>query len=251
MSQVHSKIEQSKEYPDVSFTEMSREILSKQYKDMYLNVYEKGALIGFLLDIRLNELSNGKMGLRELMLKLKEKYGPSRPFKDEKLIDDIVSLSYPEIRQFFDDHVIGNKPLPLKEYFSKIGWSYSQEVQDTVFSFGRLSLVFNDKEQQFVISDADDSNVFGLRDGDVLLSVNGKVITMENYQEALDPLFVVEDPQTVSIKYKRASEVYSSAGKPLRMPKVRSNVLTDDPKATAQQKQLRALLLHNKKTNTQ
>lgn len=246
LDDISAKIERSKEYPDVSFTEMSRNILWKEYKDMYPNVYQKGALIGFLLDIRLMELSGGKMGLRELMLKLKEKYGPSKPFKDERLIDDIVALSYPEIRQYFDDHVIGDKPLPMKEYCSKIGWSYFEEKMDTVLSFGNLGLTFNEKEQQFVISEADNANVFGLREGDVILSVNGKVITVENYGETLDPLFVVEEPQTVNIKYKRSSEVYSAAGKPFKVAKLKRNILVEDPNATPQQKQLRQQLLRTK-----
>jgi predicted metalloprotease with PDZ domain len=243
MDEIRVKIERAKEYPDVSFTEMSRNILDSQYKDMYLNVYQKGALIGFLLDIRLNELSGGKMGLRELMLKLKEKYGPSRPFDDEQLVNDIVAMSYPEIRAYFDDHVIGSRPLPLKEYFTRIGWSYYEEKQDTVLSFGRMSLVFNDKEQQFMIADAEDGNVFGLKEDDVLLSVNGKVITVENYEEVLDPLFVVEQAETINIKYKRKSEVFSAAGKPRNAVKVRTNVLADDPNATPQQKALRKQVL--------
>lgn len=243
MDDISSKIERSKDYPDVSFTEMSRNILSKEYKDMYPNVYQKGALIGFLLDIRLMELSGGTMGLRELMMKLKEKYGPSRPFRDDKLIDDIVALTYPAIRQYFDDHVIGAKPLPLREYCAKIGWSYYEELQDTVLSFGGLGVMFNDKEQQFVISEAENSNVFGLREGDVILSVNGKVITVENYGETLDPLFVVEEPESVTIKYKRDSEVYSAAGKPFKVAKLRKNVLMEKPDATPAQKALRAKLL--------
>jgi predicted metalloprotease with PDZ domain len=247
MNDVRLKIERSKEYPDVSFTEMSRNILDNRYKDMYLNVYQKGALISFLLDIRLNELSGGKMGLREVMLKLKEKYGPSRPFKDEQLIDDIVSLSYPQIRQYFNDYVTGSKPLPLKEYLGKIGWTYYEVKQDSAYSFGKMGLSFNDEERQFIITDSDNSNVFGLKDGDVLLSVNGKVITVENYNEALAALFDVTDLKPVNIKYKRSSEVYSAAGKPFKVAKMLNNVLNEDPQATAQQKQLRIQVLGNNK----
>lgn len=243
MNDIRSKMERSKDYPDVSFTDMSRNILSDRYKNMYSNVYQKGALIGFLLDIRLAELSGGSMGLRELMMKLAEKYGPSKPFRDEQLIDDIVALSHPQIREYFDSYVVGDKPLPYKEYYSKIGWDYFEEKHDTVLSFGKLSLVFNEKEQQFVLSEADPENVFGLKQGDVLLSVNGKVITVENYQEVLDPLFVVEDPQTVNIRYKRMSEVFSSTGKPAKVVKIRSNVLAENPNATPAQKALRKRML--------
>lgn len=243
MNDIRSKMELAKNYPDVSFTDMSRNILSERYKDMYSNVYQKGALIGFLLDIRLSELSGGDMGLRELMMKLAEKYGPSKPFRDEQLIDDIVALSHPQVREYFESYVIGNKPLPYKDYYSRIGWDYFEEKHDTVLSFGKLSLVFNEKEQQFVLSEADAGNVFSLKQGDVLLSVNGRVITIENYQEVLDPLFVVENPDTVSIRYKRMSEIYSSTGMPVKVVKIRSNVLAENPNASPAQKALRKRML--------
>ena len=243
MDQVRGKIEDARKYRDISFTEMSRNILDKQYKDQYPNVYQKGALIGFLLDIRLTELSGGRSGLRELMLKLKEKYGVSRPFKDEQLIDDIVSMSHPEIKEFFTSYVEGAKPLPLQEYFGKIGWMYRDSLQDTVFSFGALSLVFNDKEEQFKVSQAEEGNVFGLRDGDIVQSVNGTVITVENYDDVLDPLYKIETAKPVTIKYKRSNEVFSTTGAPRKVPKMTKYVLRNDPAASPQQKLLRSQVL--------
>ncbi|MBA3901263.1 MAG: peptidase M61, partial [Bacteroidetes bacterium] len=88
--EIREKITKAAEYPDVSFTEMSKNILTPEYKDMYLNVYHKGALFGLLLDIRLHELSDGKMGLKDLMLNLSEKFGPDQPFIDDDLIHHIM-----------------------------------------------------------------------------------------------------------------------------------------------------------------
>nr|WP_316928074.1 peptidase M61 [Gillisia marina] len=99
---ISSQIEASKNYNDsLSFTHMSKNILDEAYKDEYYNVYQKGALIGMALDIRLRELSKGEMGILDLMKKLSEKYGKNTPFKDEQLIPTIVSLTYPEIKTFF------------------------------------------------------------------------------------------------------------------------------------------------------
>lgn len=62
------KISVSQRFDDtVPFTEMSKNILEEPYKDMYYNVYMKGALIGMALDIRLRELSGGQMGILDLM----------------------------------------------------------------------------------------------------------------------------------------------------------------------------------------
>jgi predicted metalloprotease with PDZ domain len=243
MDQIRGKIEDARKYPDISFTEMSRNILDSRYKQQYPNVYQKGALIGFLLDIRLTELSGGKEGLRELMLKLKEKYGVSKPFRDDQLIDDIVSMTHPSIEEFFTNYVEGSRPLPLQEYFGKIGWVYRDSLRDTVLSFGSLSLVFNDKEEQFKVSHAEDDNVFSLREGDIVLSVNGKVITLENYDEVLDPLYKIETSRTVTIKYKRNSEVSTTSGVPRKVPKIVKYVLRDDPNATPAQKLLRSQVL--------
>ncbi|MDX5422381.1 MAG: peptidase M61, partial [Hymenobacteraceae bacterium] len=92
------------------FTEMSSGVLDK-YEKEYANVYQKGALIGLVLDVRLRELSQGKYGLRDLMLDLSKTYGKNNAFKDNELFDKITELTYPEIRELFTRYVEGATPL--------------------------------------------------------------------------------------------------------------------------------------------
>jgi hypothetical protein len=47
--------------------------------------------------------------------------GKEKPFKDENLIDEIVVLTYPEVRDFFTTHVEGTTPINYNEYLSKVG----------------------------------------------------------------------------------------------------------------------------------
>ncbi len=77
----------------LSMTEMSTNAIKMQ--DQYMNFYQKGALIGLCLDIRLRALSNGKMGTQELMQKLIKKYGPEKAFKDEDLFKVITATDIP------------------------------------------------------------------------------------------------------------------------------------------------------------
>ncbi len=104
----------------------------------YGNVYYRGSLVAGLLDIRLLELSKGKYGLRELMLDLVKKYGKGKPMSEATFLDDLVSMTYPEIRTFFDDYILDSKPLPLESYFDKIGITAKQ---------GRKGLVVEKKGQ--------------------------------------------------------------------------------------------------------
>ncbi|WP_118976073.1 M61 family metallopeptidase [Taibaiella koreensis] len=113
----------------LSMTEMSTNAIKMQ--DQYMNFYQKGALIGLCLDIRLRELSNGKMGTQELMQKLIKKYGPEKAFKDADLFQVMTALTFPEIRRFFKDYVEEGQPIPLKESLQKVGLDYD-DVQKTV-----------------------------------------------------------------------------------------------------------------------
>ena len=94
-----NKITNAKTYDDtMSFTTMSQNILEPPYEKNYANVYEKGALINMVLDIELRRLSGGEKGVLWLMKELSKKYGQNTPFEDADLIDEIVALTYPEIR---------------------------------------------------------------------------------------------------------------------------------------------------------
>ncbi len=54
------------------------------------------------LDIKLRDLSNGEKGVLWLMKELSKKYDDDTPFEDDEIIDEIVEMTYPEIRSFFD-----------------------------------------------------------------------------------------------------------------------------------------------------
>lgn len=88
----------------------------------YVNIYMRGAVVATLLDIRLLELSRGKRGLREVILELTEKYGPDKAFSEKDFFDILVQMTYPQIRQFIDSYIRGTEPLPVVEYFAKIGY---------------------------------------------------------------------------------------------------------------------------------
>ena len=91
------------------------------------NVYNKGALVAALLDIRLLELSGGTKGLREVILELIDTYGPENAFSEENFFTDLALLTgYPtEIADFLNKYINGTDALPVDEYFSKLGISYT------------------------------------------------------------------------------------------------------------------------------
>jgi predicted metalloprotease with PDZ domain len=205
---MQEKIRDASKYPaGVSFTEMSRRILEKPYDDMYENVYKKGALIGLLLDIRIQELTQGQKTLRDVLLTLREKYGPTRSFEDAQLIPEVVALTHPDLQQFFDRYVIGTEVLPLTEYLSKIGWNYADKAPAKIKAFGRLGFSYDEKKEQFQAKDVKpETNAFGLQNGDVIVAVNGKPVSMANAEQLLRPLVEPTTDEPVRLTVRRGDK---------------------------------------------
>lgn len=190
---IRSKMFGAERFNDtLPFTRMSRECLDK-YKDEYGNVYEKGALIGLCLDIKLRHLSDGKYGVQELMRDLAKTYGKDRSFKDEELFGQIVKLTYPEIGEFFRRYVAGPEPLPLKETLALVGIDYSPKFTEKAATMGGISLGFNEETRRVVIFDTSEMNEFGkemgYKQGDEIVKFNGKKLTEKNADEVLGKFY--------------------------------------------------------------
>ncbi|CAN5847844.1 peptidase M61 [soil metagenome] len=93
----------------------------------YGNIYMRGALVAGLLDIRLLELSGGEMDLQDVLLELMERYGKEEPFDDAGFHRMFVEMTFPEIGDFLERYVVAAEPLPIAEYYRKLGIDYDPE----------------------------------------------------------------------------------------------------------------------------
>lgn len=98
------------------------------HQDQYYNFYLKGALFNLCLDVKLRELSGGKLGTQELTQQLLRRYGPHQPFVDDQFFDVLTQLTYPEMRALFRDYLEQGRPLPLAETLAKVGLVYDPQT---------------------------------------------------------------------------------------------------------------------------
>lgn len=175
----------------MSFTEMSMKVLEEPWADQYANVYQKGALINMALDIRLRELSGGEMGVLDLMKQLSEKYDMDTPFKDESLFGIIVDNTYPEVGEFFETHVAGTTPIDYNAFLEKVGLGLqATEVECTFFFQGQNPFINATPDQQSIYVRDDipinsSMQALGLKQGDILKTINGVPFNMESAQQVL------------------------------------------------------------------
>ena len=232
----------------LSFTAMSSDVLEK-YKDEYSNVYEKGALIGLSLDLKLRQLSGGKYGTQDLLRDLAKTYGKDKSFKDEELFDKITELTYPEIRDFFRRHVEGGEPLPLQELFAALGIDYDPEGQkkEVEKAFG-AAFALVPGTRSILIADVSQTTDLGQRLGleqmDQIVQLNGQPFDADTYATVLqdyDENYELGDEVSFTVKRKmpdnEIKEVKLTA--PLQEATVTYPTFTPVANPTPQQQQLR------------
>ena len=165
---------------DLSFTEFSKAVLDNPTE--FGNVYQKGALIGMCLDIKLRKLSEGSYGMQNLVRDLAEKFGKNRPFKDDELFNHITKITYPEIGEFLNKYVDQNNPLPLNEVFDLVGITYVPKKPAQKFSIGLTdeSVGLHRESGKFFIEKESALDEFGkalgLQQDDILLEMNGEEV---------------------------------------------------------------------------
>ncbi|MFH7014915.1 peptidase M61 [Flavobacterium sp. FlaQc-47] len=210
-TRIADKIEQAKELNDtMSFTKMSANVLEQPYKDQYLNVYQKGALIGMCIDIIIREKSNGERGILDLMHKLANEYGVEKPFNDNELFAKITQLTYPEVGEFLTKYVSGTTPIPYDFYLAKVGVTNAAEkVPGSIFIKGQTPYISVDKATKAISVRPDlDLNVFftnlNLKPGDVISTVNNKTYTLDNIYDLITESENWKENDPITIKIKRA-----------------------------------------------
>ncbi|MFA7419008.1 MAG: PDZ domain-containing protein [Melioribacteraceae bacterium] len=178
--QVKSKLMMNDNFDQtISLTDLS--LHSTEMQDQYPNIYQKGALVAGLLDIRLLQLSNGKKGLREVINQLYKDYGANKAFSEKDFFDEFVKRTYPEIADFINRYIKGSEKLPVEEYYGWLGIGY-KEIVGVDSSKIALGFGISVKDGKFIVSKVDIPTADGVAAGDFILKVNGEEVNMQNAQ---------------------------------------------------------------------
>ena len=200
---IRNKISSSSRYPEkkISFTDMSQRVFEKKYGQHYYQVYQRGAIIGLLLDIEIIRLTNGQKTLKDVVLELSNKYGSERSFNEETFFDEFTALVHPDLRQWFADYVEGTVPLDIRGGLSQIGVNYSKKgkhlVPKRIFRDYGTKSYFLSMGKYRKIKKVGKKDPIGFEVGD---SVNTEILDSLLYDEKGYPR---PEGTQVSIKLKR------------------------------------------------
>ncbi len=225
---------------NLSLTELG--VRSTDLQDQYPNIYQKGALVSSLLDIRLLQLSHGKRGLRELLVELSKKYGKKQAFSEKNFFNDLVSMTYPEIGDYCDRHIKGTEKLPVKEYFGWLGIDY-RERGDVDSSRSALGIGLGMVDNAIGVTAVYPDSKSGLLKGDVIEKIDTTALTFMNARVLLGKIMMMRPGETVKMTVRRGGEEKEVAC--TLEPRVTRHQFSLDPNATPQELALRQAWLRN------
>jgi predicted metalloprotease with PDZ domain len=219
----------------MSFTKMSKNVLVAPYKDQYINVYQKGALIAMCLDIEIREKSNGQKGILQLMQDLSNEYGTKKAFKDNELFAKITELTYPSVGAFLNKYVAGETPIPYAEYFAKMGVTEAKvEVTGNPFLIGgnQPIISYNPETKEFFYLPEIEINAFmkelGIKNNDVILEINGAKQDLTNINNTVMGSFSWKDGDAITMKIKRDGKEINIKGKVVMPKEVKEGYMATD-----------------------
>jgi predicted metalloprotease with PDZ domain len=231
---LRGKIRSANKYPTekMSFTEMSENVLHNPHKKQYGQVYQRGALMGALLDIRIMELTGGEKTLRDVVVELSQKYGWDQSFQDDAFIAEFVEQVHPDLQDFFDRYVEGREPLPVSEYLAKVGVLYDESYVGPMpmdplrdFDVKRKAINVGGKS---TVKKVGENNPVGFETGDrvgpyKLSSIDGFVpegtmvsIPIERGEAELELPYVVQYKQGATAYFIRFAEAANASHQALQ-----------------------------------
>ena len=243
LNYLSDKTNNSESYSDnYSLTRISREWSTDEGNKQYGNIYQLGALTAAMMDIKLLQLSNGEKGLREVYLELINKYGKDNPFDNDTFFNTLVVMTYPEIREFIDDHIKNNTPFDFEKEMKIVGINYYEKQKNSEnLAIMGIGIHQNSDGKPVISYLSNDYKGSLLKKGDIITHFNGKEFTTSTYDEIFDEIreMGIDDEYQVDIirddnNIKITEKLYT---------KYNRNVFEIDPDASIEARKLREKLI--------
>ena len=171
-----------------------------------ISYYNKGELLGVMLDLAVRDASHGQASLREVLQWMNTNYAKQgRFFNDSEGVREAAeAVSHADLAWFFTKYVSGTEEIPWDDFLRSAGLrveTITNEVPDAGFIASRN---FDGPMSVGAVSPGSDAERAGLQVGDTILELQGKPGGQES-REQLTRLNA-GDMLTVKVRSRRGAE---------------------------------------------
>ncbi len=141
-----------------------------------ISYYNKGEVVGVLLDLRIRQLTNGGKSLRDLFRRMNDNYakkGLYFPNSDgvQQAAEAITGQSFAD---FFRDYVAGVRELPYNDFFSFVGLQVAETTARYTTAGFTTSTNLGGQPEVATVDANSEAQRDGIVVGDRILQLNGK-----------------------------------------------------------------------------
>ncbi len=200
--------------------------------------YNRGAFLAFMLDILINEKTEGE---KDLLNVLKEMSLQNKVFDDMSFFSSFEKFAHPTIGTYLRKVVDENQLSKPNEILNKIGLKYADVSEEYVYTYGRFQIQQRYKKPYYIIKNAY-PNVLGLKNGDAIKSINGVELNLRNGNELLKLVKHPISAEIISISFLRdGGELLNTSASAKRVLFPFYNVIRPKEKANS-----KSIILRNK-----
>jgi predicted metalloprotease with PDZ domain len=209
--------------------------------DRSISYYNKGEILGVLLDLQIRNASDNRKSLDDVLRKLNLEYAQQGKYYDESegiraAVDEVAGVSFAE---FFHKYVAGTMKVPYGEFLTAAGLALKQETRQTADLGFWPGFAPGTGMQVTAVEAGGRAEAAGLRAGDLLLRLNGEDVMKDPYR-----IFRTLFPgQNVKLHVRRGSEEIDISYQ-LGSREDRLYTIAEMPNPSDKQRRIREGLLH-------
>ena len=167
-----------------------------------ISYYNKGELLGFLLDLAIRDASHDRVSLRELFQWMNANYAKSGRFFDDSngVREAAETVSHADLGWFFTKYVSGREEIPWDDFLRRVGLRVEQisiSVPDPGFIASRK---VDGPMSVTAVTSGGEAERAGLRVGDVITEIQGKPAGEESDQQV--SRMNIGDTLTLKIRFR-------------------------------------------------
>lgn len=177
------------------FYDRSPQMQETNFANTTISYYNKGALLGMLLDLEIRARARGERSLDDVLralyhdfyetparqptgaaavipLRGTDVYGRGRGYEEKELLDAVNAVAGGDFTSFFGRYVRGTEPLPYAEAFAAAGLELRITAPDATPSLGVLTRHVDRGERITVVRPGSAADRAGLSRDDLLISAD-------------------------------------------------------------------------------
>ena len=141
-----------------------------------ISYYDKGDLLGILLDLQLREATHGSASIRDVLLWLNEHYARKGQFfpDSDGVRQAAEAVSHSDLGWFFEKYVAGTGEIPWDDFFRSVGLHLVRRVISIADLGFIASQNFHAAPVVSSVFAGSPAAIAGLSVGDTILEINGQ-----------------------------------------------------------------------------